>query len=70
MIYYRVKEAYDNAPRYYERPTHQLRQSGILVGNELYTERERAKIMNGDWMFDRVEVPKNKVYFFFGARFV
>lgn len=69
MIYYRVKPEYDNAPRFKERPNHQLRQDGILVGNELYTERERAKIMNGDWMFDTVEVPKSRVYFFFGARF-
>lgn len=69
MIYYKVKEDYDNNPRFYERQDHSLRQDGILVGNELYTESERAKIMNGDWMFDKVEVSKKNVYFFFGARF-
>jgi hypothetical protein len=69
MIYYRVKPEYDNKPRFKERPDHRLRQDGILVANELYTERERAKIMNGDWMFERVEIPKSKIYFFFGARF-
>lgn len=69
MKYYRVKEEYDNAPRYYERSDHSLRRDGILVGNELYTERERAKIMNGSWMFEEVTVSSRNTYHFFGARF-
>lgn len=69
MKYYRVKENFDNAPRFYEGSDHRLRLDGILVGNELYTERERAKIMNADYHFDVVEVSKKKTYFFFGARF-
>lgn len=69
MIYYQVKKEYDNAPRYYERPNHKLKQNGILVANELYTKRERSKIMNGSWIFNEIEISKNRVYFFFGARF-
>lgn len=69
MTYYRVKEDYDNCPRFVERPNHQLRQTGILVGNELYTPAERAKLMNRNGMFEEVQIPKSKIYFFFGVRF-
>lgn len=69
MLYYRVKPQYDNYIRYYERPNHTLKENGILVANELYTEKERAKIMNGDWFFEKVNINKNKTYFFFGVRF-
>lgn len=69
MKYYRVKPAYDQTPKFMEKPDHRLNNVGILIGNELYTPCERAKIMNGPWMFDEVEIPKNRIYFFFGARF-
>ena len=69
MLYYKVKEEYDNKPRFKERSNHQLKQDGILVGNELYTPCERAKIMNGNWMFDEVQISKFDTHIFFGARF-
>lgn len=69
MIYYQVKKEYDNVTRYYERPDHKLKNGGILVANELYTERERTKIMNADYMFNKIEISKNRTYYFFGARF-
>ena len=69
MTYYKVKAEYDNVPRYKECSNHKLRQDGILVSGELYTPCERAKIMNGDWMFEPVQISKSKVYWFFGARF-
>lgn len=72
MKFYRVKADYDNKVRYFwgnGRNTGKTLRNGILVANELYTERERAKIANGNWFFDLVEIPKNKTYWFFGARF-
>lgn len=69
MKYYRVKLEYDNATRY------KLNRRGVcvpdsaLVGNELYTEIERSKIANRKQMFDIVNIPKNKTFFSFGARF-
>lgn len=84
MTYYKVKPQYDNCKlsKSYE----------ILVGNELYTEKEwekacikwanRNTVRRGEnkevtpavkqafsRMFDIVKVPKNKIYWFFGARF-
>ena len=69
MKYYRVKDAYDGTPKFLERPDHRLNNVGELIAGELYTEAERAKIMNGPWMFEEVNIPKNRIYFFFGARF-
>lgn len=69
MLYYKVKEEYDNKPRLKELSDHTFRQDGILVANELYTPHEWSKIMNGDWMFEEVYISKFKTYFFFGARF-
>ncbi len=69
MKYYRVKAEYDNKPRYYEKADHTLKRDGILIGNELYTEKERAKIMNGAWMFDEVIISSRNTYHFSGARF-
>lgn len=69
MKFYMVKPEYDQCRRYTERPNHSLKVDGRLVRNELYTEKERAKLMNGDWMFEEVEVKKNRTYWFFGCRF-
>jgi len=69
MKYYRVKDAYDGTPKFLERPDHRLNNVGELIAGELYTETERAKIMNGPWMFEEIEIPKSRIYFFFGARF-
>lgn len=67
MLYYRVKPEFDN---------HVYNNNfDFLVGNELYTEKEltRKKILFGRGvtfnMFEQVTIPKNKTFFFFGARF-
>lgn len=73
MTYYRVKEEHDNRARfkYYEKNgfSHYVKEDGILIGNELYTPKEREKIANKDRYFEKVEISKNKTYWFFGARF-
>ena len=65
MTYYRVRKEYDNFPR-----NPRMRDGNILIGGELYTEKELNKlpyIYAG--AFESVEVPKSKTYWFFGARF-
>ena len=72
MKYYRVLENSDNAPRYRwgtGKKTGQAIQDGILIAGELYTPRERSKIANHKYFFEEIEIPKSKIYFFFGARF-
>ena len=72
MIFYKVKPAFDNW-RY-------SKNFDILIGNELYTEKELEKlkqkyfhcystVYNFDKIFDKVEIKKNKTHWFFGARF-
>lgn len=69
MIYYRVKPRYDNQTRYRWNNHHQGVPDGIVIGNELYTPREFARLaMCPEW-FETVEVSPRKTYFFFGARF-
>lgn len=75
MKYFRVKPEYDNKSicycyrGYYKNLTY-------LVGRELYTAKEWAKIVkqhvfgfNPSDAVDEVEIPKNKIYWCFGARF-
>ena len=70
MTYYRVKPEYDNKKRYTRNNKGQGVPDGtILVANELYTPAEFRKIANCPAWFDVVEIPKSKIYFFFGARF-
>lgn len=70
MLYYRVKADCDGYPRYkYVGSSHKLKVDGNLVGEELYTPREREKIANADKFFEKVEVLPHKIYWFFGARF-
>ena len=70
MTYYRVKADMDNRKKYeYTSDGKIIFKGNILVGNELYTPAERKKIANADKFFDLVEVKKNKIYWFFGARF-
>lgn len=73
MLYYRVKKEYDNATRY-KWDTRRGRSGyvvsdGVFVGGELYTPCERAKLSNGTWFFEEIRISKNKIYWFFGARF-
>lgn len=65
MTYYRVREQYDNFPK-----NPKVRDGNILVGGELYTEKEFNKlpyVYAG--AFECVEVDKKNTYMFFGARF-
>lgn len=65
MKYYRVREQYDNFPK-----DPKVRDGNILVGGELYTEKEFEKlpyVYAG--AFERVEINKKDTYFCFGARF-
>lgn len=71
MIYYRVKEQYDNLRRYNGK---KVTFEGIWIGKELYTKKELDKLTARGVVvlskyFDPVNLPKNKIYFFFGARF-
>ena len=72
MIYYRVKPEFDNCNK--------DKNFGIFIGNELYTEKELIKVkrryynyyktvLNFDRIFERVEISKRRIYWFFGARF-
>lgn len=65
MIYYRVRPEYDQFPR-----NPKVRDGNILIGNELFTEKEFNKLpFVYAAAFERVDIPKNKTYWFFGARF-
>lgn len=69
MTYYRVKPQYDNQIRYRWNNHHQGVPDGIVIGNELYTPREHARLaMCPEW-FEKVKVKKTQTYFAFGARF-
>ena len=71
MLYFKVKPSCDNRTRYTWIGSSNLKfkENGILVGNELYTARERERIANSSVFFGPVNVPKNTIYFFFGVRF-
>lgn len=69
MLYYRVKPEYDNKQRYTWNNHRQGVPNGILIGNELYTPGEYKKIANCPAWFTPVQIPKNKTYWCFGARF-
>lgn len=69
MKYYKVKPQYDNKTRYTWNNHHQGVPNGILIANELYTPSEYKRLAMCSAWFDVVEIPKNKIHFFFGARF-
>ena len=65
MIYYRVRKEYDNF-----RQNTRIHDGNILVGGELFTEKEFNKlpyVYAG--AFERIDIPRNSTYWFFGARF-
>lgn len=70
--YYKVKPEYDNFPLY---DCNTRKYKGVLVGNELYTERELEKrnILNmrgvRPEMFVLVKLSPRKTYFMCGVRF-
>lgn len=71
MIYYQVKPEYDQTRRLiWKRHKHAFFDDGIFISNELYTARELQKYyIAAPGMFNEILVPKNKIYYFFGARF-
>lgn len=65
MMYYRVRKEFDNFPK-----NPRVHDGNILVGKELYTEKEFNKlpyVYAG--AFEKVNIPKHQTYWFFGARF-
>lgn len=61
MIYYKIKPEYDN--RLVGENRH------LVIGNELYTEKEFIKLKLPLVCADRVVIPKSKIFTSFGARF-
>ena len=72
MKYLRVKPEYDNRS-IYKLQGHKLIFHGILIENELYTQSEinrmiaKGILISSD-LFEIVEIPKSKIYHFFGCR--
>jgi hypothetical protein len=73
MNYYKVKPEYDQKQRIKDHKYRIKRKpDGIFVANELYTAGELEKFYltpSQDEWFERVTIPKNKVYWCFGCRF-
>lgn len=70
MLYYKVLPQYDNKKRYrWNNHGKVVADSSILVANELYTPCEFAKLANCPAWFEKVNISKRNIYFFFGARF-
>lgn len=65
MKYYRVKPEVDQRKQY---NTHG-KYTGFYIANELYTEKEAARKYLNPAFMELVEIPKNKIYWCFGARF-
>ncbi len=49
--------------------TKKRKDGSIFVANELYTESEAKKYNIPTNYYESINIPKNQVYFFFGARF-
>ena len=65
MLFYRVREQYDQFPK-----NPKVRDGNILIAGELYTEKELDKlpyIYAG--AFEQVNIRKKDTYYLFGARF-
>lgn len=60
MKYLKVKPQYDNVL---------VDSKHFLIGNELYTEREVARMHIPERCVIPVQVSKRETYWFFGARF-
>ena len=76
MRYYRIKPQYDNKPLCVIKRGKYVNCGDILIARELYTVKEWEKIVknhvfgyNPADCVEVVEIPKNKTYWFFGARF-
>ena len=61
MTYYRVKPRFDN---------YMLDHNGnFLIANEIFTEKEIEKKNLIMGMLEKIEVPRNRIVWSFGARF-
>ena len=60
MKYYKVKKEADQKRR---------KDGSIYIANELYTEKEAIRQHLNLAFMEPVEISKNKIYWFFGARF-
>lgn len=69
MKYYKVLDKYDNCQKLLDINGKVIYKGDILIGNELYTQKEFEKLANHQSMFEVVNIKKSNVYFFFGARF-
>lgn len=76
MRYYRVKPQYDNKRLCAINRGKYVNCGDILIARELYTVKEWEKIVKSHVFgcspadcVEVVEIPKNKIYWFFGARF-
>lgn len=69
MLFYRVKEEYDNKPIYRKTKNHMVR-CGTYIGKELYTATEAKNMYNFAYEFcEKIDIPLNKTFYSFGARF-
>lgn len=76
MKYYRVKTQYDNKTLCLIKNHKYVHNGYFLIGGELYTEKEYKKLIEhhvfgfSPWdAVEEIEIPKSKIYWFFGARF-
>ena len=74
MTYYKVKPEFDNKRKQKPYKKGYLVYDGIWIGNELYTEKELQRMEKEGYrvdysIFDKVQIKKTDVYWFFGARF-
>ena len=60
MLYYKVKKEADQKRR---------KDGSIYIADELYTGKEAARQHLNSAFMEPVEIPKNKIFWFFGARF-
>lgn len=68
MKYYKVKPEFDGKPMFIRKGNH-VEKSYELVGNSLFTPAEFARIANAPKLFEEVNIPRTKTYYFFGVRF-
>ena len=71
MEYYRVPKHLDQTRLYKENKTnhHKTPNGYFLIANELLTEKECKKLNAPIHKLKKVNISKNNIYWFFGARF-
>ena len=76
MKYYRVKPEFVGKRLCVCKRGYYVNMGYELIANELFTEKEYAKLQKNHVFgcsplncVELVEIPKNKIYWFFGARF-